>query len=51
MVASVSLSLPYQRYKNRPQQINIVEDQINTASVWILRLVGTLEGTNLSGGR
>lgn len=30
--------------------MNIDEDQVNTASVWILRLVGTLEGTNLSEG-
>lgn len=29
--------------------MNIVEDQVNTAKVWILRFVGTLEGTNLSG--
>ena len=30
--------------------MNIVEDQVNTANVCILRLVGTLEGTNLSEG-
>ena len=40
----------YQRYKNKAQQMNIVEDQVNTANVWILRFVGTLEGTNLSEG-
>ena len=41
--------VPHQRYKNRAQQRNIVEDHMNTANVWILRFVGTLEGTNLSG--
>jgi hypothetical protein len=30
--------------------MNIVEDQVNTAKVWILRFVGTLEGTNLREG-
>ena len=32
------------------QQMNIDEDQVNTANVWILRFVGTLEGTNLFKG-
>lgn len=40
----------YQRYKNKAQQMNIVEDQTNTANVCILRFVGTLEGTNLPEG-
>lgn len=35
-----------QRYKNKAQQMNIVEDQTNTANVCILRFVGILEGTN-----